>query len=92
MMTTEGLSLLPTDNVVSFPGATHVGLDNDDPVVSVDDVLEGIRANAINEVFVVGLDENDDLYLASNIPSLSKFVYILEIAKLKLLNAEFVHE
>ncbi len=81
-----------SDNIVSFTGTTRVGIDNDNPVVSVDDVLEGIRANAINEVFVVGLDENDDLYLASNIPSLSKFVYILEIAKLKLLNADFDHE
>jgi hypothetical protein len=83
---------IDSDNIVSFPGTTHVGIDNDDPIVNVDDVIDGIKANNVSEVFVVGLDENDDLYLASNIPSLSKFVYILEIAKLKLLNAEFVHE
>lgn len=80
-----------TDNIVEFPGMHKVGIDNDEPNLSVNDVLEGIKANKVNEVFVVGLDDNGDLYLASNVPSLAKFVFLLEQAKLSLLNAEFEH-
>lgn len=75
--------------LLSSQGDFKVSDDNETSVISVDGVLEGIRHNNVKQVFVVGLDDNDEMYVASNIASLAKFVFLLERAKLMLLTGEF---
>lgn len=82
---------LDNDNVVYLNTDYVVGVDNDTNTVTVDGVVNGILNNDLVDLFVVGVDSEGELYLASTAPSLSKFVYMIERAKLVLLQSEFEH-
>ncbi len=82
---------MDSENVVPFPGSFVISEDNDIPNLSSEAVANGIIENGLKEVFVVGIDPEGELYIASNVPSLSKIVYYLELAKLRLLSNDFEH-
>lgn len=82
---------LDNDNVVYLNTDYVVGVDNDTNTVTVDGVVNGILNNDLVDLFVVGVDSEGELYLAGTAPSLSKFVYMIERAKLVLLQSEFEH-
>lgn len=82
---------MDSENVVPFPGSYIVSEDNDTPNLPSEGVAQGIIDNELKEVFVVGIDPEGELYIASNVPSLSKIVYYIELAKQRLLSNDFEH-
>jgi len=75
-----------SDNVLLFNGATMLD-------IPVDKVLKAAIEANMNNVIVIG-DIGDELYFASSIGARKeeKIIYLLELAKHKLLSGDFEQE
>lgn len=72
------------DNVIQLPGTERdVVPMTIAEVLPSDNVLNGALGK-LETVFVVGIDEDGDLYLAANNPSLSENAFLLQRAINKL--------
>ena len=75
--------------VVSLFGDSPI-LVRDDSNISfpVEGVLEGAQEANLDSVIVIG-DLGEDLYLSSSLGNLPKIIYLLELAKSKLLTGAY---
>lgn len=81
------------DNIVKFPGVTEViteDFDSVGPEVNVDDVLEGAKGCGLEDLILIGRNEEGQLYFASTHGRASQVLYDLESAKFILMNATFM--
>ena len=65
------------EKIVEFPGTTVLE-------VPVDRVLMGAVDNNLSKVLVIGLNENDDIYVAASTGKAETLVFLLELAKFEL--------
>lgn len=71
--------------VINFPGAIHSQIEDGMSELPLEDVLSGASEANLSSVVVIGLDENEGLYFASQSNNLAKILFQLEQAKLILL-------
>lgn len=76
------------NNILLFPGTDEINfvINKPEQLLPVDNILDGARDNNLTDIILIGVDEDDELYLASNSNSLPKLLFLLENAKLKLLD------
>lgn len=67
--------------VVEFTGPTRLD-------IPVDRVLQGAEEANLEKCIIIG-DTGEDIYLASSMGRISEVVYLLELAKHKLLSGEY---
>lgn len=80
MINVKGLSSIPEDNVVILNMVTRLDLP-------VERVIKGAQETNLKSVVVVGWDKNGDLYFASSKADGAEVLWLLEVAKKKLLAA-----
>ena len=67
--------------VLEFTGATKVD-------IPPEKVIEGASEERLKSVFIVGWDQDDNLFMASSDGSIGEILHLLEIAKRELLNGD----
>lgn len=67
-----------TDNVVDFRGVTKLDIDPDR--------VTSKCIGELNQVVVIGYDKNDDFYFASSIADGGDILWLIELAKKKLMD------
>jgi len=65
-----------TADVLEYPGATMLDLDPDR-------VLEGAKGR-LEQVLVVGLDRDEQFYMAGSTPEIGDMLFILALARTKV--------
>ena len=68
-------------NVINIGGYTKLD-------INPDEVLNG-AISKLNQVLILGYDNDNNLYFASSSSDVSKLFYIMEIFKHKILNGDF---
>ena len=82
------------DNIVKFPGVELTEVTSEDyddvgPEVNIDDVLEGAKGNGLQDVILIGRNEEGQLYFASTHGRASQVLYDIESAKYILMSMTF---
>jgi hypothetical protein len=68
--------------IIKFTGLTYCDLDPKD-------VLDGVKDDA-EAVVVIGEDKDGEFFIASSVSDVGSIILLLETAKFKILNDEFV--
>lgn len=80
------------DNVVSLFGDSPILVhDNSNITFPIEGVLKGADEAELDSIIIIG-DKGEDLYLSSSLGNLPKIIYLLELAKSKLLSGEYGEE
>lgn len=77
--------------ITKFPGVDDgpAAYNEGNPVYSVDRVIESAREKDLDEVMILGWDNNDELYVSASNHKRADLIYLLELVKHKLLSGDF---
>lgn len=72
----------PNDNLIMFPGTDEIDFSiNEERMIEVGNVINGAIEAELKDVFIIGVDGDDDFYLTSSSNNLGKLLLFLEKAK-----------
>lgn len=71
---------MSTDNVVEFPGITKLD-------IPAERILRKAIKEKVTEVVICGYDEDGEMFIASSIASGPEVMWLLEVGKMRLLEA-----